>query len=91
MIWETPQDMSHGHLVPGTSVFLHLKSPSKSIRSFAVTIVQMKIVDKPLTERASALPAVGLGLGQADVGEDAVDELARHGIQACRAVVEGRD
>ena len=45
MIWETLQDISQSNLVPGTSVFLHLKSPSKSIRSLAVMIVQLKIVN----------------------------------------------
>jgi hypothetical protein len=37
------------------------------------------------------LPLVGVGLGQADVGEDSVNELAGHVLRALRMVVEGRD
>ncbi len=37
------------------------------------------------------MPLVGAGLGQADVGEDSVDELAGHFGGALRMVVEGGD
>ena len=37
------------------------------------------------------LPLVGVGLGQADVGEDPVDEVASHLFGALRVVVEGGD
>ena len=37
------------------------------------------------------LPLVGSGLGQADVGEDAVDELAGHVLCGLGVVVEGGD
>lgn len=37
------------------------------------------------------LPLVGSGLGKADVGEDAVDELAGHLGGGLRLIVEGRD
>jgi len=35
------------------------------------------------------LPLVGVGLGQADMGEDSVDEVAGHLLGALRVVVEG--
>ena len=37
------------------------------------------------------LPLVGVGLGQADVGEDAVNEVAGHVFGGLRVVVEGGD
>lgn len=37
------------------------------------------------------LPGVGVGLGQADVGENAVDEVASHVCGGLRVIVEGRD
>ena len=37
------------------------------------------------------MPLVGAGLGQADVGEDAVDEVARHVFGGLRVVVESGD
>ena len=41
--------------------------------------------------RLVGLPLVGVGLGQAEVGEDPVDEVARHLFGALRVVVEGGD
>jgi hypothetical protein len=37
------------------------------------------------------LPLVGVGLGQADVGQDSVDEVAGHVLGRLRVVVEGGD
>ena len=37
------------------------------------------------------LPLVGAGLGETDVGEDSVDELAGHFFGGLRVVVEGGD
>ena len=37
------------------------------------------------------LPLVGVGLGQAEVGEDPVYEVTRHLFGALRVVVEGGD
>ncbi len=37
------------------------------------------------------MPLVGAGLGQADVGEDSVDEVARHVFGGLRVIVESRD
>jgi hypothetical protein len=42
-------------------------------------------------KRLVGLPLVGAGLGQADVGEDAVNEVAGHILCGLRVVVEGGD
>ena len=42
-------------------------------------------------EALVGLPLVGIGLGQADVGEDAVDEVAGHVLRSLGVVIEGGD
>ena len=37
------------------------------------------------------LPLVGVGLGQVDVGEDSMDEVAGHVLDGLRVIVEGGD
>ena len=66
----------------------HLRVPTLEVspKSFPISFIENCLDCSRLP-----LPAVGVGLRQSDVGEDAVDELARHGIKACRAVVKGGD
>ena len=45
----------------------------------------------PIWKGLVGLPLVGAGLGEADVGEDAVDEVAGHVFGGLRVVVEGGD